>query len=159
MDGFVNSPKVSEGSSIIRALEDEVSNERSLVGESVHEELDFIKDTNVILFVLNLEVAVRGSGVLHVNHVLAIDESGELSIGGGSSPGSSMDDVVLDNLIGRGGVGSRDVGKSTGDLISVRGGIIDDARVSTDIDLVSRALLEGGEKTGRGDSVGASTLE
>lgn len=59
MDAGINEPKVIESDTIVRALEFEVAVKWVLVDKSVHEELDFIEDTNVILLVLNLEVAIR----------------------------------------------------------------------------------------------------
>ena len=58
MDTLINSPEVSEGRTVVGALEHKISHERSLVGEIIDEELDFIEHTDVILFVLDLEVAV-----------------------------------------------------------------------------------------------------
>jgi hypothetical protein len=157
--GGIDSPKVSESCAIVGALEDKVVDEGSLVDEPVDEELDFIEDTDVILFVLNLEVAVGGCAILHINHILAIDESLNLFIVGRTSPSSGVDHIIVDNLVVRGRVGSGNERKRAGDLVGIRGGIVDHTWVSTDINGVSGALFKSGEKTSRSHSVGASTLE
>ena len=58
MDTLINSPEVSEGRTVIGALEHKIADERRLVSEIIDEELDFIQNTDVVLFVLDLEVAV-----------------------------------------------------------------------------------------------------
>ena len=96
----INRPKISESHTVVRSLEDQVSDVGSLIGQVVDEELDLVEDANVILLVLDLEVAVRAGAVRHVDHVLVIDKSGKLGVRGGSCPGavvehSSLDDVVV----------------------------------------------------------------
>ena len=59
MHTFINRPEVSEGHTVVGALEDKIAHEGSLVREVIDEELDFIEHADVILFVLDLEVAVR----------------------------------------------------------------------------------------------------
>ena len=58
MHALVNLPQVSEGHAVVRSLEHQVVLEGSLVDEFVDEEFDFVKDTNMIIFVLDLEVTV-----------------------------------------------------------------------------------------------------
>lgn len=57
MYAFINSPQVSEGGAIIGSLEYKVILEGRLIDEPVDEEFGFVKDTDVVLLVLNLEVA------------------------------------------------------------------------------------------------------
>ena len=80
MDALVDEPEVIECNTIVGALELEVAIERRLVDELVDEELDLIKNTNVVFLVLNLEVAISRCLINHVDHVLLIDELGELLI-------------------------------------------------------------------------------
>ena len=58
MHALVNLPQVSKSHAVVRSLEHQVVLEGSLVDEFVDEELDFVKDTNMIIFVLDLEVTV-----------------------------------------------------------------------------------------------------
>ena len=51
-------PQISKRGSIVRSLEDKIVNERCLIGKMVDKELDFIEHTNMVLFVLDLEVAI-----------------------------------------------------------------------------------------------------
>jgi hypothetical protein len=57
MDLIVNSPKVNEGGAIVRALELR-SNKWRLIIQVIDEELDFVKYSDMVIFVLDLEVAV-----------------------------------------------------------------------------------------------------
>ena len=71
-------------------MEHEFADVWGFVSELVDEELDFVKDTDIVLLVLYLEVAVTSRLVDHVNHVLVVDQLGKLLIGGSSSPGTIM---------------------------------------------------------------------
>lgn len=105
MDTGVNKPKIIEGNAIVRALEFKVAIKRVFVDQGVHKELDFVEYTNVVLLVLNLEVAVRGRVVYHINHVKAINQASKLLIRSGTSPGAIMKLALLDDLESRGRVG------------------------------------------------------
>lgn len=80
MHADVNCPQVSKCGSIIRALEFQFAIEGGLVSQLIDEELDFIEDTNMVLLVLNLEVAVSASTISHVIRVHIINKLGELCI-------------------------------------------------------------------------------
>ncbi len=83
MHGIINCPKVSEGGSIIRALEDKVADVLCFstgAAHSVDEEFDLVENTNMILLVCNLEVAVRCGAVSVIIGVLAIGELLKLCI-------------------------------------------------------------------------------
>ena len=69
----INCPEIIEYSSIIGPLEHKVAHKWCLVGEIVDEEFDFIEDADMVLLVLDLEVAVSRSLIRHVNHVLIVD--------------------------------------------------------------------------------------
>jgi len=100
MDGSINGPKICEGSTIIGTLEDKVATrEGGLVRQLVNEEFDFIKNTNMVLLVLDLEVAVTGSGIDHVNDVLSVDKLGKLFIRGSTSPGAGVEHILGHNLV------------------------------------------------------------
>ena len=58
MHTLVDVPQVSESYAVIGSLEDQVVLEWSLIDEFVDKELNFIKHTNMIIFVLDLEVTV-----------------------------------------------------------------------------------------------------
>ena len=55
---LINVPEVSESDTVIGALEHQVVLEWGLIDEFVDKELDFIKHADMIVFVLDLEVAV-----------------------------------------------------------------------------------------------------
>ena len=55
----INEPEIVESHSVIRALELQVAIKWALVDESVHKELHLVKDTHMVLLVLDLEVTVR----------------------------------------------------------------------------------------------------
>jgi hypothetical protein len=80
-------------------LELQVSIEGCLISQLIDEELDFIKDSDVVLLVLNLEVAVGASPVTHVNHVDFVNKLGELSVGGRASPRAIMKRTTLHNTV------------------------------------------------------------
>ena len=58
MNACIYRPQISKRGSIVRSLEDKIVNERCLIGKMVDKELDFIEHTNMVLFVLDLEVAI-----------------------------------------------------------------------------------------------------
>ena len=76
----IDEPQVVKGDSIVGALELQVAIKWVLVDKFIDEELDFIKSTNVILLVLNLEVAVGLSAIFHIDHVQAIEKASKLII-------------------------------------------------------------------------------
>ena len=118
MDALGDCPQVSEGHTVVGALENQVVYERCLVSESIHEELYFVKDTNVILLVLNLEIAIRAT-IRHVNHVLSINELGKLFIAGSTSPRSVMKNTLSDDFEVRGRVGRRYKRQGACHLVSI----------------------------------------
>ena len=61
MDACIYRPQICECASIVRSLEDKMVDKWSLVSQIVDEELDFIKHTHMVLFVLDLEVARGGA--------------------------------------------------------------------------------------------------
>jgi hypothetical protein len=95
-------------------LELQVSIEGCLVSQLIDEELDFVKNANMVLLVLDLEVAVGASTVSHVIHVDLISKLGELSIGGRSGPCTVMNRTALNNTVCRGRVCCGDEGESAG---------------------------------------------
>lgn len=61
MNTLVDRPKVSEVDTVVRSLEDKVSNVWSLVVQVVDEEFGLIKDSNMVVFVLDLDITIRRS--------------------------------------------------------------------------------------------------
>ena len=112
MDADVNCPQVSKCGSIIRTLEFKVSIERCLVSQLIDEELDFIKNTNMVRLVLDLEVAVSASTISQVISVHIIYKLCKLCVGSCTSPCAVMNHTALNNTVFRGGVCRRDVWKS-----------------------------------------------
>ena len=106
MDTLVNSPQVCESRAIIGALEDQVADEGGLVNQSVDEEFNFIEDTDMVLLVLDLEVAIFRSRVIHVDHILAVDQLSELLVASSASPCSVVEGASGDYLVGICRVGS-----------------------------------------------------
>ena len=106
MDTLVNSPQVCESRTIIGALEDQVADEGGLVNQSVDEEFNFIEDTDMVLLVLDLEVAIFRSRVIHVDHILAVDQLSELLVASSASPCSVVEGASGDYLVGICRVGS-----------------------------------------------------
>jgi hypothetical protein len=102
MHAEVNCPQVSKRCPIVRALEFQISIEGRLVSQLIDEELNFIKDANMVLFVLNLEVTVSAGTVFHVIHVHLINKLGELCSGGCTSPRAVMNRAALNNIVLRG---------------------------------------------------------
>ena len=99
MHTLVNVPQVSESYTVIGSLEHEVVLEWSLIDEFVDKELNFIKHTNMIVFVLNLEVTVCRCAVTHVNHVLCVNQLGQLFVRGCTGPGAIVKRTLDDDLV------------------------------------------------------------
>jgi hypothetical protein len=155
----VDRPQVSERCSIVRALEFQVSIEGGLVSQLINEELDFIEDTDMVLLVLDLEVAVSAGTVVHVNHVLVINELGELSSGGRTSPRAIMNHAALDNIVLRGRVCCGDIGESAGGGCGRRSSRVKNTFASTDLNVAGWVTANcGGQAIGR-DCVGTTSLE
>ena len=77
MDTSIDSPQVVKCSAtIVGALEDQVADVRCLGNHLVDEEFDLIEDADVVLLVLDLEIAVCCGTVSHVDHVFAVSEFG-----------------------------------------------------------------------------------
>jgi hypothetical protein len=155
----VNCPQVSERGAVIGALELQVSIEGGLVGELVDEELDFIEDANVVLLVLDLEVAVSAGAVYHVNHVHLIDELGELGSGGCASPRTVMKRAALHNTVLRGRVGCGDVWEGAGRGGRRRSSRVKDALPPTHINAAGGVTTDSGGQTIGRDCVGTASLE
>jgi hypothetical protein len=158
MNALIDGPYVSEVYTIIGALENKVSNERSLVDELVDKEFDLIQNGDVVFLVLDLEVAFV-AGVLQVDHVSTIDQLSELSVTSGTRPGAVVDHALNNDLESGSRVGSGEVRKSASCLRIVRGISVDHAGVSTDFNTVSSAAREGSSEAVSRNSVRTSTLE
>jgi len=108
MDGLCNGPQVNKCLTVVGTLKDKVAiDEWGLVCKLVDEELNFVEDTNVVFLVLDLEVAVGCSAIFQVDHVLAIDELGELCLRGSTGPDTVVDLTLGHDFVGRGRVGGR----------------------------------------------------
>lgn len=59
MNIFVNGPEIFPCQTIVRSLENQISNEWCFVDEPGDEKFDFVQNSNVIFFVFNLEVRGR----------------------------------------------------------------------------------------------------
>ena len=73
VDSLVDSPQISECYAVIRALEFQTANKRSLVNKLSNKELDLVKDTNVAILVLDLEIAAAFCSILQIYHVFTIN--------------------------------------------------------------------------------------
>ena len=59
----------------------------------------------MIILILDLEVTVCRCVIIHVNHVLCVNEFGQLGVSGCASPGAIMKRTLHDNLEVSRGVG------------------------------------------------------
>ena len=113
----------------------------------------------MVLLVLDLEVTVFRSRVIHVDHILAVDQLSELLVAGSASPCSVMDGASGDYLVGICRVGSGYIWQRACDLVSVRVCFINHTRVAAHIDGISRVTQQGGCESLGSDSIGAAALE
>lgn len=135
------------------------TNEWCLVSEAVDEELSFIENTNMVSLVLNLEVAVRGSGIFEIDRVLTVDQLGKLCGRSRTCPCALVLLTRSYDFVVAGRVGGSNVWQLADDLGRITSSLIHYTILSADIDLVSRAGFECRHEASGSDLIVASALE